>query len=111
MFIAPYPSTFRKDIKSLYSNTINIPGEKESAFDRDDFNDLHFFFKLSSARREDYASLGNVTNVVAQHAKKHVETRRLSMKYVTLCLLEQWSNSKEYFLNFLPKQSKSEISE
>ena len=33
------------------------------------------------------------------------------MKYVALRLLEQWSNLKEYFLNFLPKQSnfKSEI--
>ena len=51
-------TVFRKDIKSLYSNTINISGEKESAFDLDDFfNDLHFFFKLSSARLEDYAPL------------------------------------------------------
>ena len=41
----PTHTAFRKDIKSLYSNTINISGEKESAFDLDDFfNDLHFFF-------------------------------------------------------------------
>ena len=77
-------------------NTINISGEKESIFDLDDFfNDLHFFFKLSSARREDYPSLENVTNVVAQYAKKHLEMRWLSMKYVALCLLEQWPNLKE----------------
>ena len=33
------------------------------------------------------------------------------MKYVALCFLEQWPNLKEYFLNFLPKQSnfKAEI--
>ena len=33
------------------------------------------------------------------------------MKCVALRLLEQWPNLKEYFLNFLPKQSnfKSEI--
>ena len=108
----PTHTAFRKGIKSLYSNTINISGEKESTFDLDDFfNDLHFFFKLSSARREDYASLENATNVVAQYAKKHVETRWLTMKYVALRLLEQWPNLKEYFLNFLPKQSnfKSEI--
>ena len=67
----PTHIAFRKGIKSLYSNTINISGEKESTFDLDDFfNDLHFFFKLSSARREDYASLETVTNVVAQYAKK-----------------------------------------
>ena len=71
----PTHIAFRKGIKSLYSNTINISGEKESTFDLDDFfNDLHFFFKLASAKREDYASFENVTNVVAQYAKKHVET-------------------------------------
>ena len=71
----PTHTAFRKGIKSLYSNTINISGEKESTFDLDDFfNDLHFFFKLASAKREDYASFENVTNVVAQYAKKHVET-------------------------------------
>ena len=63
---------------------------------------------LSSARGEDYASLENVTNVVAQYAKKHVERWWLSTKYVALGLLEQWPNLKEYFLNFLPKQSNFE---
>ena len=55
--------------------------------------------------------LFNITNVVKQYVKKHVETRWLSMKYVALRLLEQCPNLKEYFLNFLPKQSnfKSEI--
>ena len=73
--VHPTHIPFRKGIKSLYSNTINISGEKESTFDLDDFfNDLHFFFKLASAKREYYASYGNVTNVVAQYAKKHVET-------------------------------------
>ena len=86
-------TAFRKGTKSLYSNTINILEEKESTFGLDDFfNDLHFFIKLSRARREDYASLENVTNVVAQYAKKHVETRWLSMKYVVLPLVEQWPN-------------------
>ena len=108
----PTHTAFRKGTKSLYSNTINISQEKESTFGLDDFfNDLHFFIKLSRARREDYASLENVTNVVAQYAKKHVETRWLSIKYMALRLLEQWPNLKEYFLNFLPKHSnfKSEI--
>ena len=68
------------------------------------FSDIHFFFKLSSARREDYASLVSVTNVVAEYAKKHVETRWLTMKYVALRIVEQWDNLTEYFLKFLPKQ-------
>ena len=69
----PTHTAFRKGIKSLYLNTINISGGKESTFDLDDFfNDLDFFFKLSSARREDYASIGNVTNIVPQYAKKHI---------------------------------------
>ena len=75
----PTHIAFRKGIKSLYSNTINISGEKEPTFNLDDFfNNLHFFFKLSSARQEDYASFENVSNVVAQYAKKHVETMVIS---------------------------------
>ena len=71
----PTYTAFLKDIKSLYSNTINISGKKESTFDLDDFSsDLHFFFKLPSARQEDYASLENVKNIVTQYAKKHVKT-------------------------------------
>ena len=50
-------TAFRKGIKSLYLNSINILREKESTFDLDDFfNDSHFFFKLSSVRQEDCAS-------------------------------------------------------
>ena len=83
-------TAFRKYIMSLFSNIVNISGRKESTFDLHDFfNDLNFFFKLSSARWESYASLENVTNVVAQYAKKHVETWWLSMKYVAVRLLEQ----------------------
>ena len=82
-------------------NTINISGEKEPTFNLDNFfNNLLLFFKLSRARHEDYASFENVLNVVAQYAKKHVETEWLSMKYVAFRLLEQWPNLKEYFLNF-----------
>ena len=71
----PTHTAFRKSINSLYLNTINISGEKESTFDHlgDFFNNLHFLFKLSSAKWEDCASLENVTNVVAKYAKKHVE--------------------------------------
>ena len=63
-----------------------------------------FFFKLSSARREDWASLESTTEIAAQYAKQHTETRWLSMKYVAVRILEQYDNIKEYFLKFLPKE-------
>ena len=104
-------TAFRKGIKKFYSGKVNA---KESQyFDLDDFfNDIHFFFKLSSARREDYSSLEAIKNVVVEYVQKHTEAKRLSMKYVTLRCLDQWINLKEYFLNFLPKQKnfKHEIS-
>ena len=79
-------------------------GLKKLNFDFDEFfYDVHLFFKLLSAHREDYASLGELTNVVAKYAMKHTSTRWLSMKYVCIRLLEQLPNLKEYFLKFLPK--------
>ena len=41
------------------------------------FHDLHFFFKYSSARREDYRGRGmkELTNVTTEFAKKHVDTK------------------------------------
>lgn len=83
-------------------------GMKALSFDIDGFlNDIHFFFKLSSARRQDYAELEVVTNVAAAYAMKHTETRWLSMKNVCVRVLEQWINLKEYFLKFLPKDKTS----
>ena len=63
---------------------------------------MHFFFKLSSSDHEDYALLGELTSVVAKYAMKHPSTRWLSMKYVSIYLLDQLLNLKEYFLKFLP---------
>ena len=37
--------------------------------------DVQFFFKLSSARREDYAALEELTNVTAWYALQHVSSR------------------------------------
>ena len=39
------------------------------------FNDINFFFQLSAGRREDYASLANITNVATEFAKKFGATR------------------------------------
>ena len=59
---------------------------------------------MPSARQEDYASLENVTNVVAQYVKKHAKTSWLSMKHVALRLLEQWPNLKNIFWTSYPNR-------
>ena len=108
-------SAFHKGIKQLFqeqvpSATSNSEGsgelpKKNETFDLDDFfTDIHSFFKLSSARCEDYTSLESVAGVVAEHIKKHAEMCRVLMKYVAVWCLEQWPNLKEYFLKFLLKQ-------
>lgn len=68
--------------EKLYSDKVRT---EKLHFDLDYFfNDIHFFFKLLSAPGEDYTFLESITNVVAEYAKKHTETRLLSMKYVAL---------------------------
>ena len=80
-------------------------GIAKISFDVDPFfHDLHFFFKYSSGRREDYVSMAEITGITAEFAKKHTETRWLSMKYTCVRLLEQWDKVCEYFLTFLPKE-------
>ena len=98
---------FQGQVPSATSNSEGsgeLP-QKEGTFDLNDFlTDVHSFFNLSSARREDYTSLERVTDVVAEFAKKRAETRWVSTKYVAVWCLEQWPDLKEYFLKFLPKQ-------
>ena len=110
----PVHGAFQKGIKQLYEGVIPVvttesnkdSNKQKGTFDIDDFfTDIHFFFKLSSARRQDYATLEAITGVAAEYAKKHAETRWVSMKYVAVRCLEQWENLKEYFLKFLPRQS------
>ena len=64
---------------------------------------LHSFFKLSSARREGYTELKELTEVAAQYVLRHSSVQWLTMKYVVIRIIEQWSNLKEYFLRFIPK--------
>ena len=52
----PVYTSFRKGLKKLNFDFSEF------------FHDVHFFFKLSSARREKYASLEELTNVVAKYA-------------------------------------------
>ena len=80
-------------------------GVKVIDFDLEQFIvDINSFFKLSSARREDYSKLEEVTQLPPHFSLKHSSTRWVTLKKVTVRILEQWENLTEYFLNFLPKQ-------
>ena len=80
-------------------------GVKVIDFDLEQFIvNINSFFKLSSARREDYSKLEGVTQLPPHFSLKHSSTRWVTLKKVTVQILEQWENLTEYFLNFLPKQ-------
>ena len=64
--------------------------------------DLHFFFKHSAARREDYVSVSSITDVTSQFVLKHCQSRWLSLDRVLVRIVEQFKNLKEYFLVKLP---------
>ena len=64
--------------------------------------DLHFFFKHSAARREDYLSVSSITDVTSQFVLKHCQSRWLSLDRVLVRIVEQFKNLKEYFLVKLP---------
>ena len=77
--------------------------------------DINTFFKLSSAHREDFRALEEVTELPAHFTIKHSSTRWVTLKRLAVRLLKQWKNLTEYFLVYLPKQSnfkwKNEIKE
>ena len=86
-------NAFRKGVSSL-------------KFDVDQFAlDIHFFFKLSAARRADYQKISEITDIVAEYAMKHSTTRWVTLRKVLVRLIEQYENLKEYFLVFLPTTS------
>ena len=49
--------------------------------------DIYFFFKLSSATREDYSPIEDIAETAAAYAIKHVSTRWLSLKRFVYVLL------------------------
>ena len=67
--------------------------------------DLHFFFKLSSARREDYKELEKMTDVMAQFMLRYCSTRWLYIGKTVLRVLQQMDNIKLYFITVLPTKS------
>lgn len=80
-------------------------GLKMISFDFDAFaNDLSFFLKRSSARRQDFKSVELVTEIEAHFMVRHVSSRWLSLKKALNRIVEQWENLKQYFLKYLPTQ-------
>ena len=66
--------------------------------------DLHFFFKKSSARREDFVAVAAVTDVMVHYLLKHCESRWLGIEKVLVRVIEQLPNITQYFLKDLPKK-------
>ena len=64
--------------------------------------DLHFFFKLSSARREDYRGVSELTDVTTHYVIKHCQTCWLSLGKVLVRIIEQYQDLKEYIRKTLP---------
>ena len=60
--------------------------------------DLHSFFKLSAARREDLSEMSNFTDVIVHCVIRHCELRWLSIEKVLVRINEQWPNLLQYFL-------------
>ena len=64
--------------------------------------DVHFLFKLSSARREDFKEMEIITDVTAQYLLKYCSTRWLCISKVVARMLEQYDNVHAYFIAKLP---------
>ena len=87
-------NSFAKGINSL-----------KSVIDLDRFAiDLRFFFSLSSARREDFQGMSEITDVTVHYLLKHCCARWLSTDKVLVRIIEQCDNIKEYFLFFCPSK-------
>ena len=67
--------------------------------------DIHFFFKNSSARREDLKNVANITDVPIEYVIRHCQIRWLSIGRVLVRVHQQYNNLIEYFLCELPKQA------
>ena len=61
-----------------------------------------FFFKYSSARREDCKEMENLTDITAEYLLKYCLTCWLCIGKVVVWVMEPMENIKEYFLTFLP---------
>lgn len=79
--------------------------ELQSIIDLDQISaDLHFFFKWSAARLEDYILIKQITEVTVWYMKEHVESRWLSIDRSLVRILEQLRSLRVYFLEKLSKE-------
>ena len=65
---------------------------------------VHGFFKLSTARREDILAIRELFEENDQFFLRFVSSRWLSTGPVAERLVEHWASLREYFLTFLPNQ-------
>lgn len=65
--------------------------------------DLHSFCKLSSAHREDYSSMEELTDITSNYLLSHSSVRSLTLKNVLVRIIEQWENLKKILPQFLTK--------
>ena len=72
--------------------------------------DLHLWFKMSAARREDYELVQEKMGLAKHKFLKHVECRWLSLPPALLRILEQLKGLKRYFLTVLPEKQSSSTS-
>ena len=98
---------FQKDVRDMFLETLDKTlldidtctlhkvhtsfkkGILQLPIDIDNFAvNLHGFFKLSSARREDYCKMEDVTKVLAHYILRHSSTRWLTMKCVLVRIIE-----------------------
>lgn len=69
--------------------------------------DLHLWFKMSAARREDYEAVQEEMGLATHKFLKHVECRWPSLQPAVLRILEQLEGLKRYFLTVLPEKQPS----
>lgn len=67
--------------------------------------DIHSFFKLSSARREDFSFYQLEEDVENHVFLRHVPTRWLTLADVIARILEQWSPLCSFFLDLAKKEN------
>ena len=70
---------------------------------------VHGWFKLSTARREDFVDLRIKLQIEDENVwdffLRHVATRWLTMKLVIARIIEHWKSLTHYFVEYLPKSS------
>ena len=104
------PQMFQSPCTLHPTHTSFKKGLEELDFDADSFLiSIHSWFKVSTARREDFTELR--INLDLEDEKvydfflRHVSTRWLTMKHVAQRILDHFLSLTEYFLTYLPNST------